>query len=140
MNEATCVETVPMTFTYEAHSWHYVLSSFRDLAGVNPYFAPMAAFVDRLAGSAYAAGLFPVMSMHTIRLYQQQHYSMHDDEIRVDFDSGEFIVRYRSGGSAPGVWTKRSADGFAALERCLHHLGWFVEYNGHGGRTRPGDD
>ncbi|HEX8454053.1 MAG TPA: hypothetical protein VF647_18345 [Longimicrobium sp.] len=107
----------------------------------------MADFVERLAGSRYAAGLFPVKSMHTVRLYQQQRYSTWDDEIRVDYDSGEFVVRYLSGGvwrhleprAAPGVWLKRSPDGFEALERCFHHLRWFVEYHGVDAQTTPGD-
>lgn len=131
---------------HEAHSWQDVACSFRDLADENAYFAPMAAVVERLARSPYAAGLFPVKSMHTVRLYQQQRYFVWDDEIRVEYDSGEFVVRYFSGGgfrhleprAAPGVWMKRSPDGFAAFERCLHHVRWFVEYDGVGAGPSQG--
>jgi hypothetical protein len=89
----------------------------------------MRAFVEAVAGSRYAPGLFPVQSMHTLRLFQQDHFSFDDDQIKVNLEDGEFVVRYSSGGASAPAWTKRAEDGFAALERCLEHLRWFVEYH-----------
>ena len=137
------------------HTWHWVVSSFRDDAADAPFLAPMAGLAERLATSPYAAGLFPVRSMHTIRLYQQERNSVFEETIQIDFDhdAGEFVVRHFSPGGgryyagglrifnqyqpAPGVWMRRSRDGFAALERCFHHLRWFVEYDGVVPPTRP---
>lgn len=122
------------------HSWEWVVSSFRSAADENPVFAPLADLAERLAASPYAAGLFPVKSMHSLRIYQHDTYSASDDAIHIDFDfdAAEFVVQYRSlrfsnSYTTPDRekrWTKRTRDGFAAVERCLHHLRWFVEYNG----------
>ena len=121
-------------------SWESVASGFRGIADANPGFARMAHMAEQLAASPYAAGLFPVQSMHTIRLYQHDRYSASDDAIQIDidFDTEELVVRYRAWRFSESYtlpelersWTKRTRDGFAAVERCIQHLHWFVEYDG----------
>ena len=125
---------------YRTHDWHWAASTFRDDADEYPRFAPLAGLMERLAASPYASGLFPVRSMQTIRLYQHDRYSVTSDAIHIDFDfdAKEFVVQYRAlpfsktytTPERERCWTKRSRDGFAAVERCLHHLRWFVEYDG----------
>src|SRR5689334_9787637 len=101
---------------YPAHSWPYVVSAFRGFAEANPHFAPMAAFVERLAASPYAARLYPQQSMHTLHLSQQPQVSRDAERLWVEWEDGEFVVRYQ-GGPTASVWTERSSDGMAALGR-----------------------
>jgi hypothetical protein len=97
--------------------------------------------VEQLATSPFAAGLYPVLSMHTVRLYQHDHAGPEDEEVRLDFEGGAFVVRHRTGATpdprftlqpTPGVWTKRGPDAIVLLERAFHHLRWFVEYHAPG--------
>ena len=126
-----------------AHSWPSVVQFFRGSAGANPDFEPLHQLVARLAESRLAQGLFPVKSMHTIYLYQQDRWSDADDVVRVEFQDGEFVVQYFPGDSrprgtgTPAVWARRGKDGFAIVEGCVRHLGWFVEYRGAGGEPLP---
>ena len=122
---------------YLTQAWPDVVSFYDRLVDEASDFAPMAEFVRQLAASPYAAGLHPVTSMRTLRLFQHDHVAGTDEEVRVDFEDGVFVVRHRAGATPdphfalrppPGVWTKRGADGFALLERAFHHLRWFVEY------------
>ena len=96
----------------------------------------MRDFVAQLAASRYADGLHPVQSMWTLRLYQRSQYDpMRDPYITIAYDpkAREFTVEYLAGPyqepfstrMPKSHWTKRDPSGFAALERCLHHLGWF---------------
>lgn len=73
-------------------------------------------------------------------LYQTPKYNAgRDPKISIDFGrtSCEFVVTYSAGPFGQPFtlhpleshWTRRSRDGFAALERCLHHLRWFSEYS-----------
>jgi hypothetical protein len=123
--------------SYPSQAWPDVISFYDHLARDTPALAPMAAFVHHLAASPYSAGLHPVTSMQTLRLFQHDHVEGTDEEVRVDFEDGAFVVRYRAGATPdprfalrppPGVWTKRGPDGIALLERAFHHLRWLVEY------------
>lgn len=128
---------------HPAHSWPSVVQFFRGCARADPYFEPLHQLVARLADSRLAQGLFPVKAMHTIYLYQQDRWSDADDVVRVELQDGEFVVQYFPGASrprgtgTPAVWARRGTDGFAILEGCLRHLGWFVEYRGVEGETLP---
>lgn len=119
---------------YRAHSWDRVIEFFRGCEEADPYFAPLHGFAVRLSRSRYASGVFPVQSMHGIRLYQQERYTDQDDMVHVRFEQGSFTVEYHPGASrpsltgTPAVWTRRGGDGFGILEGCFRHLGWFVEY------------
>jgi hypothetical protein len=119
---------------YPTHPWPGILDFFQDCARANPYFAPLHQFVIRLSQSRYAAGLYPVQSMHSIRLYQQDPCSDMDEMVHVVFEHGGFTVRYfpsatrPPGTGTPAEWSRHGSDGFAILEGCLRHLGWFVEY------------
>jgi hypothetical protein len=82
---------------YPTHTWEDALTAFRARAESNPAFAPMRDAVERLAASPYAAGLHPVLSMHTLRLYQHEHAGSEDEEVRLDYEDGAFVVRHRAG-------------------------------------------
>ena len=129
---------------HRTHTWEYVLGSLRKLAAANAYFEPMRDAMAQLAASPYAAGLYPVLSMHTVRLYQNEHYSAFDEELRLDFEDAEFVLRHRSGSTpvpqfakskVAGVWVKRGPQAMPLLERAFHHLRWFNEYS-----VRPDDE
>jgi hypothetical protein len=119
---------------WRTHSWERILEFFRGCARANPYFVPLGQFATRLAASRYAQGLFPVQSMHSVRLYQNDRVTNDDPMVHVVFDHGEFVVTYWPGAlrpsraGTPAVWERRGPDGFGILEGCLRHLGWFVEY------------
>ena len=119
---------------YQTHSWASVVAFYREGASQAPRLAPMAGLVARIAESAYAAALHPVTQHYLLRLFTHDRFTFHDDQIQIDHDGEEFIVRYIS---APRVqpasvlpitsdWSRRSADGFDALERCLDYLAWVV--------------
>ena len=112
---------------YPAHSWSYVVDSFRELAADAPRFVPMRELVERLAASGYAAALYPQQSMQTLRLSQHAELSSHVERLSVEHDGAQFVVRYQGGPTAP-VWTKHHPDGMIALERAFEHLRWFTEY------------
>ena len=127
--------------SYPTHTWAYVVEFFCQLAEQNTAFAPMRGAVEQLAAAPYAAGLYPVQSMHTLCLYQHDRAGPEDEQLRLDFEGGEFVVRYRAGGTpdprfrlrpTAGVWTKRGSDPMALLDRALDHLRWFVEYRAPG--------
>jgi hypothetical protein len=120
---------------YQTHSWPSVVSFYRDGAREHPRLIPMAALVARIAESRYASGLHPVTSHYFLRLFARERFDFSDDQIGIDHDGDAFEVRYTS---SPRVrphslepitsdWSKRSLDGFDALERCLYHLKWFTE-------------
>jgi hypothetical protein len=122
---------------YPTRTWDAVRTFFRQLSESNAAFAPMHHAVEQLARSRYAGGLHPVTSMHTLRLYQHDAYSSFDEELRLDYEDGAFVVRHRTGTTpdprfaiAPvaGVWTTRGSDPMALIDRAFHHLRWFVEY------------
>ena len=114
---------------YPAQTWSSVIERYRRLAVANPYFAPMRDLVERIAASRYASGLHPLVSMQTLRLSPRERFNLQTDEVRIDCENGEFVVRYQ-GGPAAAIWTKRDPDGFAAFERFLEHIRWFVDYRG----------
>jgi hypothetical protein len=128
---------------YPTHPWSWVLQVFEDCARANPCFAPLHEFAVRLSQSRYAAGLYPVQSMHSIRLYQQDPCSDEDEMVHVVFEQGAFTVRHYPsatrppGTGTPAVWSRHGKDGFAILEGCLRHLGWFVEYRNAEGVLEP---
>src|SRR5690349_2971929 len=142
---STQLETAMPSPRYSTHSWSSVVDAFRGLGQQAPDLAPLGEAVARLAASRYAAGLHPVQSMHTLRLFQHDVAGPDDEELRLDYEDGQFVVRYRRGADpdprlsiAPParMWTKRGADAIAMLERAVHHLGWFVEYRA-ASRTAP---
>lgn len=128
---------------WPTHDWTSVVEFFDDCAQHDPYFAPMHQFAMRLAESRYASGVFPVQSMHTIRLYQRERYTDDDAFVHVRFEQGAFTVGYVSGTShphflgTPAKWSRHGEDGFAILEGCFRHLGWFVEYRSAEGTLLP---
>lgn len=120
---------------WPTHSWTSVVEFFRSCEEANPYFSPLHQFAVRLAESRYAPGVFPVQSMHSVRLYQQERNTDLDPFIHVTFEQGAFTVVYHPGASRPRLlgtpaeWSRRGEDGFGILEGCFRHLGWFVEYS-----------
>jgi len=123
--------------SYRTHSWPYVVDAFGELSAAVPSFAPLSDAVAHVAASPYAPGLFPLKSMNTLRLYQQDHYATGEEHLRLDYEDGELVLRYHSALAQdrrfalrvePGVWTKRGPDVIALLDRAFHHLRWFVEY------------
>ncbi len=133
---------------YPTQSWSDVVAFYRWLATENAYFAPLRDAVELLAASSYAAALHPRTSMQTLLLYQHQRAGPEDEELRLDFEQGTFVVRYRSGAApdprfrlreTPGVWTKRGPDALALLARAFHHLRWFAEYHTPAASTPPRD-
>jgi hypothetical protein len=111
-----------------------VVEFYRDAAADGPRFAAMADLVERLAASPYAAGLHPVTSHYLLQLFPNDEFDFSDDQIQVEHDGEAFDVRYvalarvhrHDRVPTKSHWKKRSPDGFAALERCLHHLRWFT--------------
>lgn len=130
-------------FEWPTHAWTSVVEVFCDCARHNPYFAPLHQFAVGLAESRYASGVFPVQAMHTIRLYQHERYTDLDEFVHVRFEQGAFTVAYVPGASRPrplgtcAEWSRRGEDGFAILEGCFRHLGWFVEYRSADGTDWP---
>lgn len=112
---------------YLHHGWPSVLDSFRQLAEANPNFEPMAHFVERLAASRSAGALYPLQPMHTLVLSLHERVHAYQDRVSVTYEEGEFVVRYQGGPMAP-VWTKRSPEGIAALERFFGQMRWFTEW------------
>lgn len=121
---------------YPTHSWPDVVDGFRELADV-PALAPLAEAVAQIAGSRFAAGLYPVQSMHTLLLYQHDRAGPEDERLLLDAESGELVLRYQPGRLpdraaavrvTEAAWTGRGTDVLPLLERALHHLRWFVEY------------
>jgi hypothetical protein len=123
------------------HEWSAVVQHFDSLADVSERWVPMRDCVRRIAAGPLASGMYPVASLHTLRLYQHQVARHDDDELRLDWESSEFVLRYLPGSGVkrdprfalaepPGIWKKSGDDGLALLERALHHLRWFVQYSG----------
>lgn len=113
---------------HPAHTWASVREFFRQLAAENDHFAPMHEFVEQLAASRYASALYPLQSMHTLGLSQHPSVSVDAERLSVEFEDGQFLVRYQ-GGPTAAVWTKRHPEGMVALERLFEHLRWFNKYN-----------
>jgi hypothetical protein len=128
---------------YRTQPWSRIVELYEGLARERAELAPMRDLARRIAASPLAAALHPSTSHATLRLFAQDRFGPFDDRIEIDHAGGEFVVRYAAGpvlrphALTPAVshWTKRGADGFAPLERCLHHLRWAVEYREQ--PTRP---
>jgi hypothetical protein len=124
---------------FAAHEWPAVVAHFDSIAASDHHWVPLRDCVRRLSGLPIASGLYPIASMQTLRLFQHAAVRLYDNELRLDWVRGEFVVRYLAGTGSkrdpnfaltlpPGTWTKRGADGLVLLDRALHHLRWFVEY------------
>ena len=78
--------------------------------------------------SPYARGLYPVTSHDRLRLFQTERWSPYDDEIRVEYRGGEFVVEHhlrrwpRPLAGAASI--TRCAGGFAAVESALRRACW----------------
>jgi hypothetical protein len=101
----------------------------------------MAELVQRIADSSYAVGLHPVTSHYLLRLFAHERFDPSDDQIQIEHDGEAFDVRYTAAMGRPSTtapltsdWHRRSSDGFAALERCLHHIRWFIDVRPAGSR------
>lgn len=119
---------------YQTHSWPSVVAFYQAAAHEGPRFAAMAELVQRIADSSYAIGLHPVTSHYLLRLFAHERSDTRDDQIQVEHDGESFKVCYtagmgRSSTTAPltSDWRGHSSDGFAVLERCLHHIRWFID-------------
>ena len=112
--------------TYPHHSWTDVSAFYTEIAATNAQVGPMRDFVVQLARSRYADALYPMQSMQTLILSLHEQVHQYQDRVSVDYEEGEFVVRYQ-GGPTAAVWTARRPDGMAALERFFHHVGWFPQ-------------
>jgi hypothetical protein len=120
---------------YTTHTWESVIAFYRAYAGTDPVAAGMAHITEQLAASRFASGLHPVTSHFLLRLFAHETFDFADDQIQVAHDGDEYVVNYVASGrvhptaqaAARSSWSKRSPDGFRAVERCLDYLQWFVE-------------
>jgi hypothetical protein len=92
----------------------------------------MRDLAEQIASSQYGSGLNPITSHATLILSPHERFNFLNDEVRIDFIDGQFQISYK-GGPSSATWVKRDRDGFAALERFLHHIRWFVEYRSPSG-------
>ena len=113
---------------YPHHTWPQTVRLFDEIAAEQPRLALMRAFVGQVAASKYAAGLNPLTSHATLLLSPNDTLLTGYDEVKIDLEDGEFVVRYH-GSPTSATWTTRDTNGMAALERFLQHIRWFVEYN-----------
>jgi hypothetical protein len=121
---------------HRSHQWSTVVDRFRELGVVTPRFASLADAVARVAQSRHAARLYPVKSLHTLVLYQNDHTGPRDAQLRLDADGSDFVVRYLPSAipdprlaltPVHGTWTTRGIDALVLLDRAFNHLRWFAE-------------
>lgn len=120
---------------YTTHSWGSVIAFYRASAATEPQADSMARIVEQLAASRFASALHPVTSHFLLRLFAHEPFDFADDQIQVEREGDEYLVSYVASGRvhpnaeapARSSWSKRSPDGFRAIERCVDYLMWFVE-------------
>jgi hypothetical protein len=122
-----------MTASSKTLTWPAVAGFYEDLVrGRNRPIAPMLALVQFLAGSRYAATLFPRISDEVLCLGRGADFRPGEDELRIGFDGQTqgFVFTHFQRPDAPNPWSREcaAAEWRYVLERLLHkRLQWFHE-------------
>lgn len=88
----------------------------------------MAQFVEEIAISSYAQGLYGATSMFTLCISQHQEFEYDRNVLRIDFVKGYFVFTYKESPFASKDWKKECAenDGFKTFEHVVSCLNWFL--------------
>jgi hypothetical protein len=107
-----------------AQSWSSVVEFYRELVERHALpLRPMLELVEKISKSAYAAGLLPDTSMHTLYVAQSESGLSEFPRLRIEctIDGGRLRFTYEDGFNDKKWWhwEVESDRGFAALERFL---------------------
>ena len=114
-------------------AWPEIVAQYRALVEVSRWpFGPMAALVEHLAGSRYAASLFPCTSHEILLLGRVPDFESGDGELQVLFDGARqrFTFTYVQRSDDRDPWSREceASEWPRVLERILHkRLQWFHE-------------
>ncbi len=96
----------------------------------DPFFTPMLELVKQIAGSVYAAGLYPATSMQTLLIAQSPTFEFGKSVLRIDLDLNQefFRFQYREKyfGRAPYEKKVTLETAFPTLEDFLRKRKWFL--------------
>ncbi len=116
---------------FKTKTWDDIVEQYRHLASVHPSFEPMHHFASQVAASEYSAGIFPVISMHTLLISQTSEFDRNHEILEVNFNSVNQTFRFEYWEhpiSNIKRWTREcnADEGFAIFERFLQLKKWFV--------------
>jgi hypothetical protein len=108
--------------------WTEIAAFYAHLAGVNPFFAPMARLAAQIEASSYRR-LYGQTSMHDLCLAQGAHaWPDWEPYLRISpLDGGRIAFRYFDTYVTERQWS-RIVEGdaaFARLKRFIEQLRWF---------------
>jgi hypothetical protein len=119
------------TSIISSRPWSEVVRFYREIADNGSQNEPMFRFVEQIAASGYAVGLFAYTSMFTLCMAHTHTIRRCQEELRIAFDpiGHEFHFEYWSHPFVkPGPWRRTcgESEGFATLERILlKRVRWF---------------
>jgi hypothetical protein len=119
-----------LTMSLESRSWSEITEFYRNLVENHGWdMSPMLSLVEEIATSAYIHGIQATTSHATLCIWQYPEIEFDKNTIRIDFDNGHFIFRYRESPYASKEWRKvcEREEGFITFEYVISKLRWFLE-------------
>ncbi len=122
-----------MHMTEKSKTWEEVIEYFTELNKSPKWdIQPMVDFVEQIAESKYAQGLYPITSMYTLIIGQTQEIDPGRGVLKVEFFDGRFYFVYVDTAVENHLWKRdcEAEEAFSLLDDFIHQLDWFIEYRG----------
>ena len=109
----------PFTPPQTAKSWPETVQFFETLVGRWPHYEPLLQLVQQLAGSRYAASLFPATAMARLILAQAPDLTAATDRVFVDYYPNEDGFTIEAPEPAPFTTKLATSEAIAGLIEVL---------------------
>lgn len=122
-----------MFMTEKSKTWDEVIEYYKQLNESPKWdIQPMIDFVEQIAESKYAQGLYPIISKYSLIIGQTPEVDPYRSVLEVEFFDGRFYFVYVDSGIETHLWKRdcSSREAFALLDEFIHQLDWFIEYRG----------
>jgi hypothetical protein len=120
-----------MTVTEQSVNWDEVIKYYKELNKSPKWdIQPMVDFVEQIAESKYAQGLYPITSMYSLIIGQTPEIDPCRSVLKVEFFDGRFYFVYVDSGIESHCWKRdcEPDEAFSLLDEFVHQLDWFIEY------------
>ncbi len=120
-----------MFMTEKSKTWEEVVEYYTELNKSPKWdIQPMVGFVEQIAESKYAQGLYSTVSMYTLIIGQTPEIDPGRSVLRIEFFDGRFYFVYVDSGIEDHLWKRDCGanDAFSLFDEFIHQLDWFIEY------------
>ena len=115
----------------KSRTWGEVIEYYKQLNESPKWdIQPMVDFIEQIADSKYAQGLYPITSMYTLIIGQTPEIDPYRSVLKIEFFDGRFYFVYVDSAVDTHLWKRdcEPEEAFSLLDEFIHQLDWFIEY------------